>query len=219
MRSEMTLRGLYNYDPDILGPLVLPEGVHRQHFINYLLMETEGLELLYPDPDFLKQAIYSWSTMMWASWLRIREALYATYNPIENYDRNESWTDNNTRTDNTTTKRDGSSTGSGSVTGTNGSTNQHFAKGYNSGTLILSEKEQIDGNTSNTTSDSLTTSDTVTNTGTVGNAGSHTGRVHGNIGVTTNQQMITQEIEMRVNYQFETSVANQFKEKFCLLVY
>jgi len=43
--------------------------------------------------------------------------------------------------------------------------------------------------------------------------------VHGNIGVTTNQQMITQEIEMRVNFQFETIVAQQFKERFCLLVY
>lgn len=219
MRSEMSLRGLYNYDPHILGGLVLPEGVNREHFINYLLMETEGLELLYPDPQFLRQAIFSWAFMMWHSWLRMREALYATYNPTENYDRNEDWTDNATRTDNLTQTTNGGTTGGGTVTGSNSTTNTHSAKGYNSGAMVAGEKEQIDTTTSNTTSDSTTNNSTTVNTGTQGNNATRKGRVHGNIGVTTNQQMITQEIEMRVNFQFETIVAQQFKERFCLLVY
>lgn len=46
----------------------------------------------------------------------------------------------------------------------------------------------------------------------------HTGRVHGNIGVTTNQQMLTSELEFR-KYDFYESIIAEFKKMFCVGVY
>ena len=41
----------------------------------------------------------------------------------------------------------------------------------------------------------------------------------GNIGVTTTQKMITEEIELRVKYNIYELIATEFKEKFCNLIY
>lgn len=41
----------------------------------------------------------------------------------------------------------------------------------------------------------------------------------GNIGVTTTQQLIDQEIELRVKYNIYEIIAKEFKEKFCNLIY
>lgn len=219
MRSWISLYGLYQVDNSILGGLYVPDGLDADRLKERLLYETMDLELLYSEPTMLGRMIYVWSLSMHHSWNRMKEALYASYNPIENYDRNEDWTDKDTRTDNLTQTTNGSTTGGGTVTGSNSTTDTHSAKGYNSGAMVAGEKDQIDTTTSNTTTDSTTNNSTTTNTGTQGRDYTRKGRVHGNIGVTTNQQMINAELELRVNNQMETIIIQQFKQQFCLLVY
>lgn len=46
----------------------------------------------------------------------------------------------------------------------------------------------------------------------------HSGRTHGNIGITTSQQMIQAELDLREN-TFIENVANDFKHMFCVQVY
>ena len=41
----------------------------------------------------------------------------------------------------------------------------------------------------------------------------------GNVGVTTTQKLITEEIELRMKYNIYELIANEFKEKFCNLIY
>lgn len=50
-------------------------------------------------------------------------------------------------------------------------------------------------------------------------SGTHSGRIHGNIGVTTNQQMIREELELRARGNIVDIIAEDFKQRFCLLVY
>ena len=219
LRSELTIWGLYNYDQSIFSGLSLPDDMSHPVFINALLVETMDLEVLYPDPNFLREAIRSWSFAMNHSWRQIKDALYSNYNIIENYDRSEEWNDDGTRTDNLTETNNGETTGSGTVTGSNGSTTTHSSKGYNSWNWVAGEKEEVTGSVSNTTSDNTTSNNTRTNTGTVGQKMKRTGRVHGNIGVTTNQQMIQAEIDLRVQNQLTYIIINDFKRRFCLLVY
>lgn len=45
-----------------------------------------------------------------------------------------------------------------------------------------------------------------------------TGRIHGNIGVTTTQQMIEEERRI-VTYTFTDFFINEFKKRFCIMVY
>lgn len=43
--------------------------------------------------------------------------------------------------------------------------------------------------------------------------------IHGNIGVTTNQQMIEEELKLRNRYNIYDIIADSFKKDFCLMVY
>ena len=51
------------------------------------------------------------------------------------------------------------------------------------------------------------------------NGSTHSGRIHGNIGVTTAPQMITAEIDMRAKFDITQIIVNEFKRRFCLMVY
>lgn len=219
LRSEMSVWGLYNYDYKIFLGLNIPDNLDRELVIHALLVECMDLEILYPDPEFMRDAIRSWSFAMKHSWMQIKDALYANYNVIENYNRNEEWNDDGTRTDNLTETNNGGTTGSGTIGGTNSNTQTTSTKGYNSNNWVAGEKIENSGSVNNTTSDSTTSNNTRTNTGTVGQKMKRTGKVHGNIGVTTNQQMIQAEIDLRVQNQLTYIIINDFKRRFCLLVY
>lgn len=47
----------------------------------------------------------------------------------------------------------------------------------------------------------------------------HAGRIHGNIGVTMAQQMIDAEIDMRAKFDISQIIVNEFKQRFCIMVY
>lgn len=47
----------------------------------------------------------------------------------------------------------------------------------------------------------------------------HSGHVHGNIGVTMAQQMITAELDLRAKYDMVHIIISEFKQRFCLMVY
>lgn len=48
---------------------------------------------------------------------------------------------------------------------------------------------------------------------------SHTGRTHGNIGVTTSQQMLEQELDVAPKLNVYNYIIDSFRKRFCLLVY
>lgn len=47
----------------------------------------------------------------------------------------------------------------------------------------------------------------------------HSGHVHGNIGVTMAQQMVSAEIDLRTKHDIAHVIISQFKQRFCLMVY
>lgn len=47
----------------------------------------------------------------------------------------------------------------------------------------------------------------------------HSGRVHGNIGVTMAQQMIQSELDLRAVNDIAQIIVNEFKKRFCIMVY
>lgn len=52
------------------------------------------------------------------------------------------------------------------------------------------------------------------------NSGSeHSGHIHGNIGVTMAQQMISAELDLRAKYDITHIIISEFKQRFCLMVY
>lgn len=65
---------------------------------------------------------------------------------------------------------------------------------------------------------SLTDRNSATQTGSGNSASTHKGHLFGNIGVTTTQEMIDAEMELRKKDMYST-IIREFQDKFCLLVY
>lgn len=121
-------------------------------------------------------------------------------------DGTDKGTVNHAGTDTGTVGNAGSSSGSGS------STTDDFVTTYDSDTLHQNTQQKIsqsqNGNTSNTETRNLSNSDLETRDLTNGNIetrdlansddanATHDGRMHGNIGVTTSQQMLESELEL-----------------------
>lgn len=136
-------------------------------------------------------------------WVRMWNVLKAEYNPIENYDMTEEETTtfgkSTTRTDNLNHGKTGNDTVTPNLT----ETAQRNVFGFNSADLNGEPSYKI--TTSNTGNSQTTYNTTETDTGTQTHADSgHDDREltrHGNIGVTTSQQMLQSDIDLWVwNY-------------------
>lgn len=223
--SLLTVEGLYNYDNTLFDGFNVPEGLVKQIAIDAILMRTRELEILYPDFTYLKNRITIWSNKYQINWKKLYDTTVLEYNPIENYDRMEDWTDTDDET--STSARDNTrnttntvkSTSTNEIMNSVNVTDQNTA--FNAG-LADHAKQITDGDT--TENGSITNTETGKDTENEnvngGRTGRHTktGRAHGNIGVTTSQQMIQSERDLVVFNLYDV-IAESFIENFCLMVY
>lgn len=223
--SLLTVEGLYNYDDTLFNGFNVPEGLVKQIAIDTILMRTRELEILYPDLNYMKTRITIWSNKYQINWKKLYDTTVLEYNPIENYDRMEDWTDTDDET--STSARDNTrnttntvkSTSTNEIMNSVNVTDQNTA--FNAG-LADHAKQITDGHT--TENGSITNTETGKDTENEnvngGRTGRHTktGRAHGNIGVTTSQQMIQSERDL-VIFNLYDVIAESFIENFCLMVY
>ena len=131
-------------------------------------------------------------------WNKLYNVLNSEYNPIENYNRVENTTINNTGNETTNENINNSEVLTGGHTNNNTNENTHKISAFNDVNF------SNDSNDVNNSTDVFTYNDeTKTNTGTNISSKNNTGTnethstISGNIGVTTTQQMIVREIELR----------------------
>lgn len=223
--SVLTVEGLYNYDNTLFDGFNVPDGLVKQIAINTILMRTRELEILYPDFSYMKNRITIWSNKYQINWKKLYDTTVLEYNPIENYDRVEDWTDTDDET--STSARDNTRNTTNSVKSTSTNkimnsvnvTDQNTA--FNAG-LADHAKQITDGDTTEngTITNTETGKDTENESVNGGRTGKHTrnGRAHGNIGVTTSQQMIQSERDLVVFNLYDV-IAESFIENFCLMIY
>lgn len=134
-------------------------------------------------------------------WNKLYAAINAEYNPIHNYDMTENGEDKHTGTD--TVKDTG--TAASNVSSSDSSSSIY---GYNSSTPTPSQSEHSDTSTSTdmTSTDTKNLSDT------------HYLTRSGNIGVTTSQQMLQSEIELR-KWNFYHTVMDDIDMLVVLKIY
>lgn len=207
--ATLSILGLYNYQPSIFDTLTIPASVDRQTLIDNIIMEGAELEILYPNPDLLSRLIGAWSRARLSAWNRMITALDAEYSPIENTDRFETVTENYTRSLTESGERNSNSSSSGS-----GSNTLSIKKSsYNAG-LALTEEDATDSNDTSENTQSANDSRTMGGS----DERSIERHAHGNIGVTTNQQMIEAELKLR-RCDIYNIITNEFLDKFCIGVY
>lgn len=193
----MTVEGLYNYKDTLFNEFTVPHGMDKQIAIDTICMRSREMEVLYPNLEFFAMRIGMWSRKHQYNWKKLYDTMLLEYNPIENYDRMEEWTDTDTESGSNTFKNE--ILNSGTVTEQN--------TAFNAG-LADHAKEISDNDTTNNGS------------GTDKRDATHSrsGRAHGNIGVTTSQQMIESERKVAL-FNIYDIIAESFVENFCLMVY
>lgn len=186
MTSRLTLIGLVNYDHDLFKNLRLPEGADVDIFINTLLVEFGMFGVVYPNAEFMRDtAIPAWCDKWQYSFKQLWKALQADYNPIENYDRQEHWTDSPDIT------RSESGSNESNMTGNENSNVYGDVSAYNSSDYQAQDRTRSDSSNASNGKNQYSNSNRESGVTT------HDGRIHGNIGVTTNQQMIESELQLR----------------------
>lgn len=207
------IRALLDWDDTLFDGMVLPEGlddeegVVRKMIVDDIILRHGDTPLFIPDPTVMKYYITSWSTRMLPVFTRMWFACIAEYDPIENYnrieDRSETTKDTmgNTRTLNTSTSTTGTNTTEDSVSAENVTT--------------------FSPDTKSVQTPNLTEADS----GTIGDSGNYNGSltikstIHGNIGVTTSQQMLESELQLVPKLDIIRIISDSWAAEFCLAVY
>lgn len=207
------IRALLDWDDTLFDGMVLPEGlddedgVVRKMIVDDIILRHGDTPLFIPEPTVMKYYITSWSTRMLPVFTRMYDACMAEYDPIENYnrieDRSETTKDTmgNTRTLNTSTATTGTNTTEDSVSAENVTT-------YSPDTRSVQTPN-------------LTEADS----GTIGDSGNYNGSltikstIHGNIGVTTSQQMLESELTLVPKLDIIRIISDSWAAEFCLAVY
>lgn len=208
--AKITLQGLeifLNYEnKSLFDLLTVPEGIVKNDLVDNIMLECGEFETLYADPDFMRSAIGAWSNKHQRTFLKWVTALNIEYAPLENYDRQENWTD---ETDANTTNTLNSTVSSSSTSGGESKTN---IAAYDSSSYSPSDQVTDSNSASNTSTDASN------GAGTENIDFEHTGRIHGNIGVTTSQQMLEQELEV-ARFNIIDEITKLFMSELCVAVY
>ena len=236
LRARLDLLGIYKFDNTVMDLLEVPEDENGNELIDKdtlkdnILMDTAEMEILYPDASFLKMAIGSWSKKQVPIWKELYESTQFDYNPIWNVDgkvvedRDLKGTDY--RTDDHSTER----THDDSMERTHDDTlerthddiltTDNGTYGYNSSALAPESK--IENAHDGTITDAHTGTITDKDTGTIKHDTSDSGKVTttrtGNIGITSTQSLIKEQRDI-VQFNIMDYIINDFKSRFCLLVY
>lgn len=227
MGATLSFLGLYQADPQLFDSLAVPAGVDKSLLVDNFLLDSAELEVIYPDPEFMKNALGIYSQRQVKVWESLAKAFELEYNPIWNVDadikeketRNLAHADTGKKTEKDS--RSGNSTETGS--GTNGSTLQIDHAGFNSATYGADEKQTASGSASSTVNKTDTGSGTLTandersgtDTGTI----EHETRRTGNIGTTMTQTMLQAELDIRPKLNIYAYIIEDLKSRFCLLIY
>lgn len=195
----VSLMAVYTYDNSVLDDLVLPDDMNRDVLVNRLLHETAELSLLYSQPDTLKSMVKYWSESKLDIWTKLWDLGQEVYDPLVNYDRTETESFIHGKTVGTVYQNNGNANG----------TTQNDVYGFDSQEAVGKDKSTVQNQRH----------DDGTNTETTSGTDRTTRTSRGNIGVTTYQQMMKEEFEMRPKLNMYKYIVEEFKHEFCVLIY
>lgn len=222
MRTIIPIATLYEYDNSIFNG-IYAGGASKEQLIEHFLLSYGDLTPVYQDPKYLRRHVTMVArTLQWTI-DHLWEITQLDYNPIENYDRMESWTDSGNGTFQKGKVDTEETYQKGTATTTFGKISDatHKVAAFNSSIPEVA-------NTDNTTDSGSDTqsfgADTTTGSVTNGldestTSGKHEGRIHGNIGITTSQQMIQAEIDLSKAYNFFDEVCKLYADRLLIGVW
>lgn len=203
MACQDKIKGWENFSQDELNSVgytyfYLNGDKYVSPLVENLMNDFTGLELF-------DKYIRIFTTYCGNSFSSLYRAMFSDYNPIENYMMIENGEDTRELTDDTTDTHNKQNTNTittdGETTVENSSTREIKKAGFNTTNPVVDTVETTNENDANINNETVEQSGNETLTGqsvkTVTESNKHNFTRSGNIGVTTSQQMIESEIELR----------------------
>ena len=210
MRARLPLIAIENYlnksEKSIADNWIL-EGVDefdKDTLLASIIFKAGTFEPIYTDPDYF----YLMCGYFWKKWERTFTkwftALNIEYNPLENYDRHEEWSESGSNSgssstaDNRTETTDNDTTES--LTRGEDSTIENSISAFDSNSYSDHDKSvndtDIEQSITGTNDTTFTSAGTMANNISNESESEHKGHLHGNIGVTTSQEMLKSELDI-----------------------
>lgn len=222
MRSIIPIATLYDYDNTIFTDIYI-KGVSKDQLIEHFLLSYGDLTPVYQYPSYLRRHVTSVARSLQWSIDHLWEVTQLEYNPIENYDRIESWEDKGGGTFQKGKVDTEETFNKGDITTTFGKVTDstHKVAAFNSSDP---EVANTDNNTDSGSDSQTFGADSSHGSVTNGldestTKGTHEGRIHGNIGVTTSQQMMQSEIDLTKAYNFLDEVCKLYADRLLIGVW
>ena len=213
--ATMSIWGLYQWDNSIFDAMVVPSQIDKDTLVMNILDECAELEILYTNPDFIKNAIGYWSLRRYHAWDKLQTVLYENYDPFVNIKRDEIRTITQTR--NLANSANETRNLAGSNNETRNMTDTTKTNAYDSGTGTVREALEMTGTDNVATTDTGTRNVTGTDTGTIMTTENF--HVEGDSAITDAQDVAVKESKLRLEYDLYNIIIDEFKRRFCLLVY
>lgn len=179
----LSVIGLYNWDNNLFANMWVPQELNKPVLIENLLMQLGELQVIYPDPVFMKRAIEIWSFTKVLQWQHIFDVMQKDYDPL--YNKDAYYEEEETRD----LHNKGESESIGQVSA------------YNADDFVNMEKGKSEAESSDT--------------GTIGRKR----REYGNIGVTSSQTLVREEVQLWSEINMMNIIIDDFKHRFCIMVY
>ena len=232
----MNLQNLIDYskiynEPDPLYGVELPEPLDAEKCKSAILMRCGLLEPVYSDPRVFREMIYTWFHIRDWNFKHLIAIIQAEYSPIENTDRyseheiltagtdsksragTDARTIGTTGSDSRTRTPDLTRTMTDEISAENSSSYQPDSKH----TTRDSGTEKSTGSRSENVVDNLTHDEI--ESGKRDGTEKYTEHTHGNIGVTSNVQLINEETELLRRFNVYDWIAERIEETFFIMVY
>lgn len=230
-----TLKDFIAWDATVLDGVVVPEGMDAELMKNTLYMRCGELTSHWSSPGTFKAATTHWFLTHQWNIQHLYNLLLAEYNPIHNYDRDETITidvgENGGRGYNSevtsTGETSGDSTRTPNLTNKDDTTVKRNVSAFDSAEYQPRDEDVTDATRTERGTDNIESHDETSNNTatdyqeqTVNNRNeNHVNHMEGNIGITTTQQMMQEEIALMKGFNLYDTVASMFEDDMMVLVY
>lgn len=231
----MNLKNLHDYcknhDMDIFSGVIAPDPINIETLKSAIMIRCGLLTPVYNDPEtFIAATTYWFMSKQW-TFQHLINIVNAEYSPIENVDRYDNTTTTHGGSDSKNggykNTESGSDSKNGGYTDTNSGvdTTTNNISAFNSSAFQPDNQEQtqhghvVTNSNNETTTYGHTLDNTNNETTTYNSNESFTQHLHGNIGVTSNQQLINQELELLSKFDIYKYIAEEFEKDNFIMVY
>lgn len=192
MFNFISIINLYGYE--LFDNITIPKGIDKGLLINAIMDKSAMNEPLYTDELLLKTKIETFFQKNYQTYQRLFNAYSLEYNPIENYDRKESLS-RKVDIENEVANNDS----------------------YNEDRTSKVSPYDVDS-FKNDSNDVLNSTSDKKENGKRNENVIEENRIHGNVGVTTTQQMLESELDIVYKLNIYELIANDFYNEFMIKV-